>query len=216
MGSGGMLAKTPIDERLAEIITPSVESLGYSLVRVRLMGGKRATLQIMAERVADGGMDVEDCATLSRQLSAVLDVEDPIADEYMLEVSSPGIDRPLTRRVDFDRWAGHEAKLELRDAIDGRKRFRGELKGLDGDSVVLALEGGEDARLPFEDLSDAKLVLTDALIAESLRASKTAGAAADGAEIDVHEVDEFEDGDDQPDLASDSDGADDASPNSNT
>lgn len=185
MDGGGMLAKTPIDERLAEIIGPSVEGLGFALVRVRLMGGKRATLQVMAERASDGGMDVEDCATLSRHLSAVLDVEDPIADEYVLEVSSPGIDRPLTRRVDFERWAGHEAKLELRDALDGRRRFRGALKGLDGAHVVVATEADGDVRLAFDDLSDAKLVLTDALIAESLRASKRSGAAADGAEIEV-------------------------------
>ncbi|MEM9726663.1 MAG: ribosome maturation factor RimP [Pseudomonadota bacterium] len=169
-----MLAKTPMDEKIAAIIAPTVDSLGFQLVRVRLSAARTPTLQVMAER-PDGTMEVDDCATLSQSLSAVLDVEDPIAREYVLEVSSPGIDRPLTRLTDFERYQGWEAKLETRDLIDGRKRFRGILKGVasamagrEEDGVRVALDGGE-VSLPFEQLVDAKLVLTDALIAESLK-----------------------------------------------
>ena len=139
-----MIAKTPMDEKLVAVSTPVIEGMGFRLVRLRLMGGRRPTLQVMAER-PDGTMEVEDCAELSRALSATLDVEDPIDGEYVLEVSSPGIDRPLTRLGDFERWRGYEAKLELRDAIDGRKRYRGVLAGVEeaageGDQVVLEVE----------------------------------------------------------------------------
>ncbi len=169
-----MVAKAPIDQRLAAIVEPTVKGMGFELVRLRLMGGRRATLQIMAER-ADGTMEVEDCAGLSRQLSVVLDVEDPIEREYTLEVSSPGIDRPLTRFADFDRWEGYEAKLETTEPVDGRKRFKGVLAGTEGDEVLIdvaddSIEG--TIGLKFEWLSDAKLVLTDELITESLRRSK--------------------------------------------
>ena len=126
-----MIAKAPFDQRIAAIIQPSMEGLGFELVRLRMMSGKKITLQIMAER-PDGTMEVEDCAELSRNISAILDVEDPIADEYTLEVSSPGIDRPLTRLADFDRWEGYEAKLETDELIDGRKRFKGILAGTEG------------------------------------------------------------------------------------
>ena len=157
---------------LEPIIAPAVEAAGYRLVRLRLMGGKRKTLQVMAER-ADGTMNVEDCAQLSRALSAILEREGgPIEGEYMLEVSSPGIDRPLTRRMDFARWAGHEAKIELRAAdAAGRKRFKGRLLGLDGADIVLEVEG---ARLSFAhaNIAEAKLVLTDKLIEEDLKARK--------------------------------------------
>lgn len=140
-------------------------------MRLRLVGGKRKTLQIMAER-ADGHMDVEDCARLSRALSDFLEREDPIEGEYVLEVSSPGIDRPLTRLMDFARWAGHEARLELHapDA-NGRKRFKGVLLGLDGNDVVIDAEG-ERFAFPFAAIADAKLVLTDKLIEEDLKARK--------------------------------------------
>ncbi|MEL6277747.1 MAG: ribosome maturation factor RimP [Pseudomonadota bacterium] len=170
-----MLAKTPIDEKIARIIEPSAEGLGYRLVRVRLMGGRRPTLQVMAER-PDGGMDVDDCAELSRTVSAVLDVEDPIDGEYVLEVSSPGIDRPLTRAEDFDRYKGFEARVETHDMIEGRKRWRGTLIGSSGEGpsaeIVLSHEELGEVALRFDALADAKLILTDALIAESLKGGK--------------------------------------------
>jgi len=119
-----LIAKTAIDRRLAEIVTPAIEGLGYELVRIRLMSGKSATLQIMADR-PEGGINVEDCAKISTAVSAVMDVEDPIEDNYTLEVSSPGIDRPLTRLKDFDVWNGYEARIETTEMIDGRKRFKG-------------------------------------------------------------------------------------------
>jgi ribosome maturation factor RimP len=156
---------------LEPIITPAVEAAGYRLVRLRLLGGKRKTLQVMAER-PDGGMDIEDCARLSRELSEFLEREDPIEGEFVLEVSSPGIDRPLTRLTDFARWAGHDAKIELNapDA-EGRKRFSGQLLGLDGTNVVIEM-GGARRTIPFGSIAEAKLVLTDRLIQEDLRARK--------------------------------------------
>jgi ribosome maturation factor RimP len=156
---------------LQPIIAPAVEAAGYRLVRLRLMGGKRKTLQIMAER-ADGGMNVEDCARLSRALSAFLEREDPIEGEYVLEVSSPGIDRPLTRLTDFARWAGHEAKIELKTPdANGRKRFKGRLLGLDGNNIVLEVEG-ERLAFTHASIAEAKLVLTDRLIEEDLKSRK--------------------------------------------
>jgi ribosome maturation factor RimP len=168
-----LVAKTALDRRLAAIVVPTVEGLGYELVRLRLMGGRKPTLQIMAER-PDGSIEVEDCAEISRQVSAVLDVEDPIAGEYTLEVSSPGIDRPLTRLKDFERWDGYEAKLETAEPIDGRRRFRGTLAGVDGDDVLIEVGEGT-LGLRFDWLSDAKLVLTDQLVAESLAARRAQG-----------------------------------------
>ena len=172
-----LVAKAPIDQRLEPIVRPTVEGMGFELVRIRLMAGKRKTLQIMAER-PDGSMEVEDCAQLSRALSAVLDVEDPISDAYALEVSSPGIDRPLTRLTDFERWEGWEAKLETEELIDGRKRFRGLLQGFQDDEVLIEIDqpgGAVTIGLKFEWLSDAKLVLTDDLVAASLKARKDKG-----------------------------------------
>jgi len=159
--------------QLEPIIAPAVEAAGYRLVRLRVMGGKRKTLQIMAER-PDGQMDVEDCAKLSRALSEFLDAEDPIEGEYLLEVSSPGIDRPLTRVSDFSRWAGHDARIELNaPQADGRRRFKGKLLGLDGNDVVLGV-ADERLKFPFRAIADAKLVLTDRLIEEDLKARKHA------------------------------------------
>jgi len=156
---------------LEPIITPAVEAAGYRLVRLRLIGGKRKTLQVMAER-PDGSMNVDDCARLSRALSEFLDKEDPIEGEYVLEVSSPGIDRPLTRITDFARWAGHEARIELiAPDADGRKRFRGLLLGLAGNDVLIDAEGTRIA-FAFRTIAEAKLVLTDKLVAEDLRARK--------------------------------------------
>ena len=165
-----MIAKAPIDQRMAAIVQPVLESMGFELVRLRLMSGKRTTLQVMAEK-PDGTMEVEDCAEVSRALSAVLDVEDPIESEYSLEVSSPGIDRPLTRLTDFDRWEGYEAKLETTELIDGRRRFKGILIGTEDNDVLIEIDEGTIG-LEFDWLSDAKLVLTDDLITESLRRSK--------------------------------------------
>ena len=156
---------------LEPIIAPAVEAAGYRLVRLRLMGGTRKTLQVMAER-ADGTMNVEDCARLSRALSAFLEHEDPIEGEYVLEVSSPGIDRPLTRITDFARWAGHEARIEVKVPDPaGRKRFKGVLLGLDGNDIVLEMEG---ARLLFAhaNIAEAKLVLTEKLVEEDLKSRK--------------------------------------------
>ena len=149
--------------RIEQIITPSVEALGYEIVRVLLLGGERPTLQIMAERIDGAPMTVEDCADISRSVSALLDVEDPIAGAYTLEVSSPGLARPLTRLKDFERFAGFTAKLETRLAIDGRKRFKGTLKGVEGEEVILDAEGGP-ARVAFDNVLRAKLVITDELL----------------------------------------------------
>ena len=140
-------------------------------MRLRVLGGKRKTLQIMAER-PDGGMDIEDCARLSRELSDFLERQDPIEGEFVLEVSSPGIDRPLTRLTDFARWAGHDAKVELvAPDAEGRKRFRGLLLGLDGNDVVMEVDGARRT-FPFGGIAEAKLVLTEKLIQEDLRARK--------------------------------------------
>jgi ribosome maturation factor RimP len=142
--------------------------MGYEIVRVLVMGSHRTVVQVMIERVDRRALSVEECAEVSRTVSAILDVEDPISGSYTLEVSSPGIDRPLTRPEHFDRFAGFEAKLETRSAIDGRKRFRGRLLGLAGDHVRIVTETGELA-LPLTDLQRAKLVLTDDLIAAGQR-----------------------------------------------
>ncbi|TVQ58941.1 MAG: ribosome maturation factor RimP [Rhodobacteraceae bacterium] len=197
-----LLAKAPADQRIAGIVRPTVEGMGFELVRVRLMGGKRLTLQIMAER-PDGRMEVDDCAELSRALSAVLDVEDPIDREYALEVSSPGIDRPLTRLDDFDRWKGWTAKLETEAPVEGRKRFKGELTGVEGRSVMLATETGTVA-LPFDSLADARLVLTDALIEASLKAQQDKGF--DPSQFDAIEHDDRDDETDADDDAEHDDG----------
>ncbi|MEL6168949.1 MAG: ribosome maturation factor RimP [Pseudomonadota bacterium] len=165
-----LIAKATIDRRLAEIITPVIEDLGFELVRVRFMGGKSKTVQIMAEK-PDGRIEVDDCADISTAVSATLDVEDPIEDPYTLEVSSPGIDRPLTRMKDFETWAGYEAKIETLELIDGRRRFRGMLAGVEDGEVLIEIDEGTIG-LKFEWLSDAKLVLTDELIREMLRQRK--------------------------------------------
>ncbi|UXU75951.1 MULTISPECIES: ribosome maturation factor RimP [unclassified Paracoccus (in: a-proteobacteria)] len=187
-----LIAKTAIDRRLAEIIAPVIEDLGFELVRIRLQGGKTATLQIMADR-PEGGINVDDCADISTAVSAVLDVEDPIEDNYHLEVSSPGIDRPLTRLKDFAAFEGYEARVETNQPIDGRKRFKGVLAGVEGDEVLINIdEGGETHTigLNFDWLSDAKLVLTDELIAEMLRQKKDAGVPID--HLDEAAFDEIE------------------------
>ena len=173
---------------MSEILTPVIEGMGFEVVRIRLMGGMAKTLQIMVER-PDGGIEVDECALISTAISAVLDVEDPLEDAYALEVSSPGIDRPLTRLKDFETWEGYEARLETTEMIDGRRRFKGVLAGIEGDEVLINLEEGAETLtvgLNFDWLSDAKLVLTDELIREMLRARKAAGI------IDESQFDEIE------------------------
>ena len=157
---------------LETLLAPAVQAQGYRLVRLRLVGGRRKTLQILAER-PDGQMDVEDCAKLSRALSEVLETADPISEEYVLEVSSPGIDRPLTAPEDFVRFAGHDARVELMRGVDGRRRFKGLLVGLEGSDVVMDVTEANETRrvrFPVAEIDEAKLVLTDRLIQESLKA----------------------------------------------
>ena len=160
-----MRGKTAEDQRLVELLDPVAEAAGYEIVRLRLMGGEHARrLQIMAE-TPDGEMVVEDCARLSRAISEVMDAADPISGEYTLEVSSPGVDRPLTRLKDFANYEGHEARIELDRVAEGRKRFRGVLAGIEGDNIGIDLEGEEaTAMVPFSWIVDAKLILTDALM----------------------------------------------------
>jgi ribosome maturation factor RimP len=155
---------TDLATSIERIAGPSLEAMGYEVVRVQFTGQRRPTLQVMAERKDGAAMTVEDCTAISRALSALLDVEDPIPSAYDLEVSSPGIDRPLTRAKDYARFAGHEARIETRSAIDGRRRFRGRILGLEQDRVRIAAEEGE-AAIPLGEIQKAKLVLTDALIA---------------------------------------------------
>lgn len=164
-------ARAP-EARIAGLIEPTVEGLGYALVRVRLSGGQRPVLQVMAERRTDGGMSVDDCTTLSRALSALLDVEDPIAGEYLLEISSPGIDRPLVKAADYARFAGYVARIETVRPMDGRRKFTGRLLGLSaaGDAVRIEVDGAE-RDVALADVAGAKLVLTDELIAASLKQS---------------------------------------------
>jgi ribosome maturation factor RimP len=160
--------------RVASIAEPVLTGMGYRLVRVRISGSAGCTVQIMAER-PDGTLSIEDCEAVSRALSPVFDVTDPIEGAYRLEISSPGIDRPLVRHSDFDRYAGHAAHIEMAVLIDGRKRFRGQLLGTDGDNVRVRMTDaadGADVLLPITDMSEARLLLTDALISESLRRSK--------------------------------------------
>jgi len=153
---------------IARIIEPSLDAMGYRLVRVALTSTRRPALQVMAERRDEAAMTVEDCADISRAISALLDVADPIAGAYTLEVSSPGIDRPLVRPEDYDRFAGFEARIDLVEPLDGRKRFRGRILGRDQDHVRLAVEAGE-VRLPLAGIARAKLVLTDDLLAAAQR-----------------------------------------------
>ncbi|XDA98190.1 ribosome maturation factor RimP [Sulfitobacter sp. LCG007] len=185
--SNDLIAKAAMDRRLAEIVTPVIEDLGFELVRIRLMSGKSTTLQIMADK-PEGGIEVDDCAVISQAVSAILDVEDPILDEYSLEVSSPGIDRPLTRLKDFEAFEGYEAKIETAEMIDGRRRFKGVLAGIEGDEVLINVTEGTIG-LRFEWLSDAKLVLTDELIREMLRQRKASGAI-DETKFDEIQTDE--------------------------
>jgi len=171
-----LITETGRAARIATIVEPVLAGLGYRLVRIRISAFAGCTVQIMAER-PDGALAIEDCEAVSRALSPVLDVNDPIEGSYRLEISSPGIDRPLVRHSDFDRYAGHLAHIEMSAPIDGRRRFRGQLLGTEYGSARIRMaadsktEGG-DVLLPIDDMTEAKLVLTDALISESLRRSK--------------------------------------------
>jgi len=179
-----LITEQGVGARVAAIAAPVLEHLGYRLVRVRVSGMAGCTVQIMAER-PDGTMTIEDCEAASRALSPVLDVEDPIDRAYRLEISSPGIDRPLVRRSDFARYAGHVVKVEMAMPIDGRRRFRGVLLGVDGDAARVRRDdaaAGEpaDVLLPIDEMAEARLVLTDALVAESLKRGKASGGGAAG------------------------------------
>jgi ribosome maturation factor RimP len=173
-----LIIEPGMSARVATIVEPVIEQLGYRLVRVRVSGAEGCTVQIMAER-PDGTMTVEDCEAVSRALSPVLDMADPIDRAYRLEISSPGIDRPLVRKSDFERYAGHVAKIETAMPFQGRRRFRGILMGTEGEAVRIrrddAAEGeGAEVLLPIEEMSEAKLVLTDQLVTEALRREKSA------------------------------------------
>ncbi|MDX2202045.1 MAG: ribosome maturation factor RimP [Hyphomicrobiaceae bacterium] len=191
------VSETGLAAQIAALAEPVIADLGFRLVRVTLSGRDGVTVQIMAER-PDGMLTVEECAIISRNLSPVLDASDPIAGHYTLEVSSPGIDRPLVRPSDFDDWAGYEARIEMRELIAGRKRFRGMLEGTEGDELRIEVDlGGELGKqvvgLPIAQVGEAKLVLTDELIREALRRAKQAkkgGAATDTAPMDGAPMDE--------------------------
>ncbi len=164
---------TELLRKIEDIVSPTVTGMGFELVRVAMSRGG-GTLQIMIEPADGRPMDVEDCATLSRALSAVLDVEDPIPSAYTLEVSSPGIDRPLTREKDYVRWTGHMARVETTQPIEGRRRFKGTLLGLENGAVRMKLDDGTEADVPLSQISRAKLELTDALLDEHRRAHEGA------------------------------------------
>ena len=182
-----LITETGVAARVATIAQPVLQDLGFRLVRVKVSGQDGCTVQIMAER-PDGTMTVEDCEAVSRALSPVLDLEDPVERAYRLEVSSPGIDRPLVRKQDFERWTGHEAKIELAVPIAGRKRFRGVIRGVEGDTVDIELpdanEGERLVRLPLADLGEARLVLTDELVREALRRGSAPQPGAAQADTD--------------------------------
>lgn len=172
-----MKTKTDIDARILAIAEPIAADMGLRIVRIRVMGGKRSTVQVMAERISDGQMGVANCANLSRELSSAMEIEDPIHDAYVLEVSSPGLERPLTSIEDFETYSGYSARLELDRFVEGRKRFRGKLAGYTGDNIEIDLDGEEDrAEIPFAWISDAKLLITDELIAAG-QANKPAAAS---------------------------------------
>jgi ribosome maturation factor RimP len=178
-----LIVEQGVAARLGAIAEPVLESLGFRLVRVRMSGASGCTVQIMAER-ADGSMTIDDCEMVSRALSPVLDVADPLESAYRLEISSPGIDRPLVRRSDFERFAGHPVKVEMAITTEGRRRFHGVLLGAQGDAAHIRRDdaaAGEagDVLLPIADMAEARLVLTDALVAESLRRGKRQARAGD-------------------------------------
>ncbi len=189
------MRETGLAAEIATIVEPVIEDQGFRLVRVMITGGADRVVQIMAER-PDGSITIDECETLSKAMSPVLDVADPVSGNYRLEVSSPGIDRPLVRPSDFEDWAGHEAKIELKDAIDGRKRFKGILEGFEDGEVRITADTGEHGvqhlGLPVNLIADAKLVLTDELIREALARAKKRHSSrpGDGAELDEDDLEE--------------------------
>lgn len=189
------------EQRVSAILEPVAEDMGYRLVRVRVTQDNGCTLQIMAEN-AQGDFNITDCEKFSNEISPILDVEDPISREYHLEVSSPGIDRPLVRLSDFEQWVGHDAKIEIQNMVDGRRRYRGIIEGVEGNKVLVRLpdvpEGGEDLhRIEIENLAEAKLVMTDKLLEEA-RARQEAASPLSDPEIET-EID-------QTDAAGENDG----------
>src|SRR6185295_6816229 len=196
-----MRALSELEHRILDLVEPEAKALGFEIVRVRFYSGGhpdtggQPALQIFAER-SDGGMDVEDCGTLSRRISPLLDAEDPIVEHYVLQVSSPGIDRPLTREGDFAKWAGHEVKVEVGTPVDGRKRFHGFILDERGGVARLKLKDGGEASIPVAVMVKAQLVLTDALI-KAAQAKGAAPADVEDDEIDGDfdevEVEDFED-----------------------
>lgn len=211
-----LITETGLAARVAHIVEPVLAELGYRLVRVKVTGTQGCTVQIMAER-PDGTMRVSDCEKASRALSPVLELEDPIDRAHHLEVSSPGIDRPLVRRGDWERWAGHEAKIEMAVPVEGRKRFRGTIGPVAGDTVEIGLKDVKEgldpvARLTLADIGEAHLVLTDELIRESLR--RGSASLAEDEDVDEEDLDQDEsdgedsdeDGLDARDLDTDRDG----------
>ena len=183
-----MKTKTDLDLRVLDIVDPIAADLGLRIVRLRVMSGKRSTLQIMAERISDGQMGIGECEALSRAASSALEVEDPIRDAYVLEVSSPGIERPLTALEDFQTYAGYLARLELDRLVEGRKRFRGILAGIDGENVDINLDNEEEtAQIPFAWISEAKLLITDALIEEGQKARQKLDAQKSQSNTDEQE-----------------------------
>jgi len=173
-----LIVEPGLPARVASIAEPVIEQLGYRLVRIKVSSADGSTIQIMAER-SDGSMTVDDCETISRALSPVFDVNEPMEGAYRLEISSPGLDRPLVRKSDFERYAGHLAKIEMDVPVGGRKRFRGIIAGVDGDKTRLRLDDVKEGEapevlLPIPDMGEAKLVLTDELVTQALRAEKAA------------------------------------------
>lgn len=194
-----LYTETGIALKVAKLVEPAVDNMGFRLVRVRMIGAAGKTLQIMIERL-NGTITLDDCEKVSRVLSPLLDIEDPISTKYDLEVSSPGIDRPLVRAEDFERWSGHEAKIELTKAIDGRRRFRGVLDGTEVDSLHLLVEsegsGANDRRLKlqFADIAEARLVLTDELL-KAAQAQKPAQGIGEGSDWALEDTKDIEIGD---------------------
>jgi len=191
MSDARIIVETGVDAKVANIIEPEIEDLGYRLVRVKMSNINGSTLQIMAER-PDGTMNVAGCEEISRAISPILDIEDPISQAYHLEISSPGIDRPLVRLSDFITWAGHTAKLETHQIINGRKRYKGMIMSVEGNDITFRREApneGEDPNfiLPIGEIKDAKLVMTDDLITEALKRDKA-----------LREANGIEDGDEPP------------------
>jgi ribosome maturation factor RimP len=191
MSDARIIIESGVEAKVANIIEPEIEDLGYRLVRVKLSNINGATLQIMAER-PDGTMNVAGCEEVSRAISPVLDIEDPISQAYHLEISSPGIDRPLVRLSDFVTWVGHTAKLETHQIVNGRKRYKGMIISVAGNDITFRREApneGEDPEfvLPITEIKDAKLVMTDDLITEALKRDKA-----------LRQANGIEDGDETP------------------